>query len=125
MGHSRDRVSGNRFARLLMNETLFMPPAGGSRSQTRGKINFIRGCRTRCQYGSMVSGSCEPVEMDAPRLLQRAKLVDREVATICYGSLIVGNDERVHFDEAMSILFVVAGDTGARRQFIAASCCRE
>src|ERR1700686_510004 len=50
-----------------------------------------------------------------------ARLVDRDVLAMRQRGAAVGDDQRVELDEAVALLFVVAGDFCARRQFVAAA----
>src|SRR3954452_20662543 len=58
----------------------------------------------------------------SPTLRRRlfARLIDRNVLAMRQGRAAIGNNQRVEFDEAVALLFVVAGDLGASGQFIAA-----
>src|SRR6266404_613287 len=59
----------------------------------------------------------------APRLRRRllARLIDRDVLAMCHRGAAVGDDQRVQLDEAVALLFIIAGDFCARRQFVTAA----
>src|SRR6267378_2424072 len=63
----------------------------------------------------------------AQRLRRRllARLIDRDVLAMCHRGAAVGDDQRVQLDEAVALLFIIAGDFCARGQFVAASRRRQ
>src|SRR6476646_2908943 len=50
-----------------------------------------------------------------------ARLVDRDVLAMCKRRTAVGDDQRVELDEAVALLFVIAGHLRARGNLIAAA----
>jgi len=111
LSHCKNPVSASRFAARKTSRGLTGDPVIQS--------TVVRSVRPRR------TGYSALAEYDGLRRRLLARLVDRDVLTMRHRGAAVGDHKGVELDEAVALLFIIAGHLGARGQFVAAGSCRQ